>query len=180
MIRPLQTIATLAVAISSTGSLACARTPPPVGVAEVAAQASPRVATAKAAPAARHVYRLDYLVKITEGSSATVAAYSLGLEEGRSGEVRTGVNVPLQRGATGSLRQDVGVVVRSSYNVAGDDLILHASVETSAADDLPAIRKLSTSGDVVVVPGTPALVASVDDPSGRVKYTVEVTATKLR
>ena len=43
-----------------------------------------------------------------------------------------------------------------------------------------AIRKLSAHGDALVTPGKPTLVASIDDPSGQLRYVVNVTATRLR
>lgn len=135
---------------------------------------------------AHHVYRLDYVVKASEGGDgkqgerpSSVSAYMLALEEHHSGEIRTGSNVPLQRGPGPSARLDVGMVLRSSYELVGDDLLLHVSAETSSTDE-PSIRKIAVHGDALVPVGRATLVGSVDDPNGHVKYLIEVTATKLR
>lgn len=127
------------------------------------------------------MYRFDYVVRLARGDAApTVGKYSFGLEEGRNGEVRLGANVPLSRREGASVaRQDVGFVLRSSFLTSKDALLLHCNVEMSSADELPSVRKVSTSGDVSIAPGKPVVVARVDDPDGHFTYEVEVTATKL-
>lgn len=155
-------------------SVACA----PAGRGSLAPSSAP---SSTARPEPRAVYRFDYVVRFAHKNGAsTVGTYSLGLEEGRNGEVRLGANVPLSRQEGAPVaRQDVGFVLRSSYVVSKGSVVLHCNVETSSADELPSIRKLATSGDVSVAPGKPAIVARVDDPDGHFHYEVEVTATKL-
>lgn len=144
---------------------------------------SPRLGHVVEAP--RHVYRLDYALKASDGTSSSVSRYSVGLEEGHSGELRTGVNMVIPRppteplGSRGTARQDVGFVLKSSYALAGSDLVLHCSAESSDVDE-QGIRKLASYGDVVVAPGTPTEVMRIDDPARRVSYLLEVTATKQR
>jgi hypothetical protein len=136
----------------------------------------------------RHVYRLDYGLTVTEaGKAPTTSAYVLNVEEGQSGDVRAGANIPLQT-ATGSMmapRMDVGVALHCQLARAGNELILHTSAELSAPEDRAdpgprAIRKVTASDDAVVTPGKPTLVASIEEQVSHARYEVMVTATKLR
>ena len=150
---------------------------------------------AAAAPSpARHVYRLDYTVSVTEpGRAATTSNYVLNLEEGSGGEAHAGANVPLAMGpSSNTVRQDVGFVIRCQLTRAGNDLILHDTFELSSVelgipletllpDPRPrSIHKISAGDDAVVTPGKSALVASIDEPTSHARYEVSVTATKLR
>jgi hypothetical protein len=143
---------------------------------------------AAAAPSpARHVYRLDYTVSVTEpGRAATTSNYVLNIEEGSGGEAHAGANVPLAMGASGStVRQDVGFVIRCQLTRAGNDLILHDTFELSGlaepVEQGPrSIHKISAGDDAVVTPGKSTLVASIDEPTSHARYEVSVTATKLR
>ena len=144
---------------------------------------SPELVRTPEAP--RHVYRLDYALKASEGTSSTVSRYSVGLEEGRAGEIRTGMNLAIPRapaeplGTRGTARQDIGFVLKSSFAIAGPDLVLHYSAESSGVDE-QGIRKLASYGDVVLAPGTPTQVMRIDDPASHVSYMLEVTATRQR
>ena len=55
-----------------------------------------------------------------------------------------------------------------------------SSVDEAGAAGPVAIHKLSTSGDALVAPGKPALISSIEDPTGHKRYQLTVTATKLR
>jgi hypothetical protein len=164
-----------AVVVSAIGLPACSGPSP--------AWPSPKLVRTPEAP--RHVYRLDYALKASDGTSSTVSRYSVGLEEGHSGEIRTGLNIGIPRapadplGPRGTARQYVGFVLKSSYAVAGPDLVLHCSAESSDVDE-QGIRKLASYGDVVVFPGTPTQVMRIDDPARHVSYELEVTATRQR
>jgi hypothetical protein len=138
---------------------------------------------------AHHVYRLDYAVSVSEpGKAAVTSSYVLNVEEGNSGEVHAGANIPLVTSSSpshASPRQDVGVLLRCQLTRAGNDLLLHDTAELSSPelrdDDGPgAIHKISANDDVVVTPGKPALVASVEEPVSHARYEITVTATKLR
>jgi hypothetical protein len=131
---------------------------------------------------AHRVYRLDFSVAENEpGKAATATAYTLNLGEHSTGEIKMATNIALAgptRGAT--MRADVGLVLRASYSVVGDDLLVDNDVEISAPRDAQTFRKMSAKGNALVVPGQPALLASVEDPVGHKRYQVTLTATKLR
>ena len=146
------------------------------------------VHAASSKPRSRHVYRLDYAVTINEPGRAVVTdSYALNVEEDSSAEVHAGANVPLQSGPSpmASPRQDVGIRLHCQLSRAGGDLLLHSNTELSTleprADEGPhAIHKITATGDVVVTPGTSALVTSIEEPVSHARYEVTVTATKLR
>jgi hypothetical protein len=140
--------------------------------------ASPTNAAAAAEPpkAPGHVYRLDFAL-------SPGGAYSLTLEEQRNGEIRVGTNIPLSTTAPAP-RQDVGLNLHTSFATIGDDLLLHTNLEMSSVDEPGAgpvaIHRLSAAGDALVSPGKPALINSIEDPTGHKHYQLTVTATKLR
>jgi hypothetical protein len=144
-----------------------------------AAGCSPAVAappSVASAPLAHHVYRLDFVVTTAEASKAsTPSKYTINIEENQHAELRVGANIPL-----GNVRTDVGLKLRCQVSSMGDDLLVHNDTELSAVEDLPAIHKVSASGDAVVSPGKPTLVASLEEPVSHRRYEVTVTATKLR
>jgi len=133
-----------------------------------------------------HVYRLDYLVSVTEaGKGASTSKYTMNVEENERGELRAGANVPLSSSSSTSPRQDVGLLLRCQLERAGEDLILHQSTELSGTDDRAdqgprTIRKVTMNDDAVATLGTPTVIASVEEPATRARYEVTVTATKLR
>lgn len=123
-----------------------------------------------------HVYRLDFVVSEGEVGKAPVStAYTLNLEEHRTGEIKVGTNVPLA-----GQRADVGVTVRASYTRIGDDLLIDDEVEIIAMKDAQSVRKMFTKGNTVVTEGKAALIASVDDAVNRKHYQVTVKPTRLR
>lgn len=125
----------------------------------------------------RHVYRLDFVVAESDGGKSSSTTYTLNLGEHSTGEIKMGSNIAL--GAKG-MRADIGLMLRASYTLVGEDLFVDDDVEISAAKDAQTFRKMSAKGNALILPGKPALVASVEDPVSHKQYQVTVTATKLR
>ena len=169
----LQSLSTLLASLVLSGALlGCAASPPAFGVATGAGRAQ-----AAKRPEPGHVYRLDFVVSSSDASKpVSHSSYTMNLEEDRSGELHLGTNVALSPQA----RMDVGLKIRCSYAMVGDDLLLHNATEISSFDDPPTVHKIATSGDALVAPGKLALVNSLEDPVNHRRYEIEVTATKLR
>jgi hypothetical protein len=74
----------------------------------------------------------------------------------------------------------VGLKIVARIDLFGDDLVMRDSVEMSGLEDVSTIHKVTTSGDVVLKPGHPALVASLEDPTSHKHYEVTAAATALR
>jgi hypothetical protein len=133
-----------------------------------------------------HVYRLDYVVSVTEAGKPTlISNHTMSVEDGNSGDLHAGANIPLGGGPGPSPRQDTGLSIRCHLTRLGEDLLLHSTTEMSnpqpASEQGPwSIRKITANGDVVASPGKPAVVASVQEPVSGARYEVTVTATKLR
>ena len=124
-----------------------------------------------------HVYRFDFIITTADvGKPAVSNSYTLNLEERQSGEVRVGSNIALLPSAA---RLDGGRKIWCSYRFEGADIVLREQTEISAAEDPSTIHKVSSASEAWVVPGTPTLVASMDEPVSHKRYQVMVTATKL-
>jgi hypothetical protein len=151
--------------------------------------AAARHTGAGAKPSVHHVYRLDYVVAVSEpGKPAQTSTHTMNVEDGMGGDLHAGANIPLVSSSSPSAmaapRQDVGLLLRCHLTRLGDDLLLHGVAEMSSpasAESGPvSIRKITASGDALVSPGKPAVVASVQEPVSGTRYEVTVTATKLR
>jgi hypothetical protein len=107
----------------------------------------------------------------------------MNLEENRRGQIATGSNVPLM--PSGGSRVDVGMKVKAMFYSVGDDILIESDAELSSAESgapgqPSTIHKVSATGEALVSPGKPTLVASAEDPQGHSHYQLIVTATKLR
>jgi hypothetical protein len=144
-------------------------------------------------PRARHVYRLDYVVTVTEpGKPPSASNHTMNIEENGSGDLRAGANVPLLSGLPAladmpARRQDVGLSLHTQVARVGDDLVLHHTTELSAPADgegatggVRVIRRIVANGDAVASLGKPTTLSSVEEPFTHARYDVAVTATRLR
>lgn len=167
--------------------------------ATTATQSSPSTAVGatKLPPVDRHVYRFDFVLTSTDGSSAPPGGgttFSLVLQEADKGEVVLGKNVALSPSPSPSpsppgggaatppwsARQDVGMKVAASYRMtgAGDDVVLDVVTEMSTFEPPSSVRKMVMKGNAIAAPGKPALVTTLDD--DHKKFQLTVTPTKLR
>lgn len=139
-----------------------------------------------AKPNAHHVYRLDYVVTVSEpGKPTLTSTHTMNVEDGKGGNLHAGANIPLVASSSASPRQDVGLALHCHLTRLGEDLLLESNTEITnpepGADQGPrAIRKVSAKGEAVATPGKPTVVASVQEPVSGARYEVTVTATKLR
>jgi len=141
------------------------------------------IAVAQERPDARRVYRFDFVVaESVGGKAASSTTYTINLREQRTGEIRRGTNVALAGPTPGAtMRADIGLVLRATYSLAGEDLLVESDVEISApGPSAQTFHKMAAKGDALIAPGKPALVASIEDPVAHVRYQVTATATRLR
>ena len=151
---------------------AVASAPPPPASAQVSRREMPR--------GEKRLYRLEFVVAGPSGGAATSnnGTYTMNLEEGRHGELVSGANVPLVAGAHG--RADVGLKIKATYGMSGEDLLVEMDTEMNSVDEPTGVHKMVSRGYALVSPGKPALLASIDDAQGKKRYQVTVAATKLR
>ena len=183
--------ATVAVAL-----FGCSKPAPPTSSEAEPASSDVKAATRKS-PESRHMYRFDYTLTTTDvGKPPTSSAYTVNVEETAVGEIRLGRNVALQPSVPtpsaaasavasagrnlGVARMDLGLMLRCSFTVSGDDLVLRTDLELTSADQPPTVQKTSLKGDALVSPGKPSIVASSEDPATHQRQQLSVTATKLR
>jgi hypothetical protein len=124
----------------------------------------------------RHVYRLDFAIAESDAGKTT---YTINLGEHSVGEIKMGSNISLPgKGVT--TRADIGLALRASYTIVGDDLLVDDELEITSVKDAQSFRKMSAKGNALIQPSKPALVASLEDPVSHKQIQVTVTATKLR
>lgn len=190
-------VRTFAVVTVASTLVGCDRPPSPEAHPAPVAASSDAKAAARA-PESRHMYRFDYTLTTTEPDKPpSNSAYSLTVEENNVGEIRLGKNVPLQTTPMGSAppgaasavgsarafsvpRQDIGLLLRCSFSLSGEDVVLKSDLELSTSDPPGTIRKVSLKGDALVSPGKPSVVSSSEDPTTHQRYQLSVTTTKLR
>ena len=180
----------------------------------VAVARSPSETVASAhAPEARSMLRLDYTLTTTDpGKAPTTAEYMVNVEENHPGEVHLGRNIQLQTRPVGAPpsaapaahgpgplpsasgrpamgmgfapRMDVGVLLRCTYQMSGDDFVVHTSFEMSDVIDetapVASIAKVTLKGDAPVKAGQSIVVSTSEDPNTHRRYQLAVKATRLR
>ncbi|HEX7665319.1 MAG TPA: hypothetical protein VF407_12430 [Polyangiaceae bacterium] len=129
----------------------------------------------------QHVYRLDFAVtsndpQATPNDQAQGGHYSLTLGEHKTGRITSGANVAL---VPSNARLDVGTKLLASYRMEGDKLLVDSEAELSSSE-AGTIHKVVVEGEALVAENQPTLVAKADDPQGRTRYQLMVTATRLR
>ena len=138
---------------------------------------------------ARQMYRLDFALSSND-PKATVpqGTFTMNLLEDETGVLSMGRSVVLAAATTsdkpgslgGAPRADVGLMLRESFRMVGEDLLVTSNTELSGMEDGGAIRKLVANDQALVPSGKPTLVSSIDDSTSHKHYQVMVTATKLR
>lgn len=158
--------------------------------------AAPPVGTSTSltsAPIDEHVWRFDFVLtpKDANDSTLTPTAFTMNVQEHRSGEIMIGRNVPLHTftpdkavGAiSSSTRQDVGLKMKTHVDpvTKGEGIILDVELELSSVETgspASSIRKVVAHVNVATLPGKPVTVVSLDDDKRH--YDLAVTSTKLR
>ena|SRR5690348_10988832 len=152
--------------------------------------------TAKVQPV--QPYRLDFAFnELADGKIVNTRHYSMNLTNGESNEIKIGTRVPVVSG-TGSNSSDtqfqyldVGTNIWAQLREHGDEWLLVVRSDVSNLDtssnpvhmgisDPPIIRQIKISGSTLLVVGKPILIGSMDDPTSKRQFQMEVTVTKLR
>jgi hypothetical protein len=134
-------------------------------------------ASARRTPADKKLYRVDFTLSSNDvGKPPTTSAYTINLEDETTGEIRMGSNIALSSNA----RQDVGLMIRTSYVPVDDNILLEATFELSGAEDGGSIRKIMLRGSALLASGKETLLASVEDPISHKKFQLSATAQKIR
>jgi hypothetical protein len=147
-----------------------------------------------AVPKSLNVYRMDFLfTELEDGQKNNSRSYSLVAREGILNKLRAGVRVPIASN-TGSIFQylDVGMNIDCRVEEREGSLVLNAIADSSSFSlpgepkapssvaDQPVIRQMRSEINTVISLGKMTLISSMDDPSSKRRFQLEVTATKMK
>ena len=160
------------------------------GTTPLHAQASAPTSRTPEKPAV--AFRLDFSInELSDGKKVNVRHYSMNqTEEDFAREfkdLKIGTRVPVEAGANQFQYIDIGTNISSRLYTKANALTLdvHAEISNLPAPDptaklsQPLIRQIVISGSMILIPGKPIIVGSVDDPNSNREFQLEVTATKL-
>jgi hypothetical protein len=144
-------------------------------------------------------YRLDFAFnELTDGKIVNTRHYSMNLTAGESNEIKIGTRVPVATSASPNVSSptqfqylDVGTNIWAQLREQGDEWVLVVRSDVSNLDtssnpehagisNPPIIRQIRISGSTSLVVGKPILIGSMDDPTSKRQFQMEVTVTKLR
>lgn len=137
-------------------------------------------------------YRLDFSFnEVVDGKKVNTRNYTMDLMPQGGQEIKIGTRVPVVVGTGGKDSQyqyiDVGTNIEAHLNRLTDtDVELRIKCEVSNIDTTadskiaPVIRQIKLEGATLLVVGKPLLIGSVDDPTSKRQFQLEVTVTKLR
>lgn len=138
----------------------------------------------------RSTFKLDYVLYELEGTRrANERAFSLTVNEGSSGQIRSGTRVPITAGDKGVQYMDVGLKISGRVMERDNDLTLETEIELSTfampeqANETrgnPVVRTVSQSLSTRPALGKAAVISSLDDLNSKKRLQVEVTVTRLR
>ena len=137
----------------------------------------------------RSTFRLDYVLSdLVGGKKASERTYSMTVNEGSQGQLRTGSRVPvaLEKGVQ---YMDVGVRLSGRVLERDGDLTLDTELEVSSfalgeapgePKASPTVRTVSQTLSARPALGRPAVLSTLDDFDGRRRLQVEVTVTRVK
>ena len=158
------------------------------GLAPFGAAAADEPASRSERP--RSTFRLDYVLSEVEaGKRTNERTFSMTVNEGSHGQLRSGSRVPVGVGDEAVRYQDVGLKVGGRVLERDGDLTLETELELSSyavadpagsAKGNPVVRTVTQNLSSRPAPGKPAVLSTLDDPAGRGRLQLEVTVTRLR
>lgn len=141
-------------------------------------------------------YRLDFSFnELAEGKIVNTRHYSMNLTTGESDEIKIGTRVPVASGGSpGGVPAvqyqylDVGTEIWAQIRPHGDVLVVRGEIsnlDVSSATERtpsppPVVRQIKIHGETLLTTGKPIVIGSVDDPTSKRQFQLEVTVTKLK
>ena len=145
-----------------------------------------------AKPKIVQAYRLDFSFNELEGDKKiNTRHYSMDVTSDQSNEIKIGSRVPVSTGDNQYQYIDVGTNIwaqlkpipnsdEQELSVRSEISNLDLSPRAEGSPNAPVIRQIKISGSTLVVEGKPLIVGSMDDPTSKRQFQLEVTVTKLR
>ena len=145
---------------------------------------------AQAPEKARSTYRLDYvLYELESGKRTNERTFSMTVNEGRFGQLRTGSRVPINAGDKGVQYMDVGLKISARPQERGGEVELETELEQSSfaipeqareTGGNPILRTVNQSLSARPALGKATLLSTLDDLNGSRRLQVEVTVTRVK
>ena len=150
-----------------------------------------------AAPKSLNAYRVDFLLtELEDGKKNNSRTYSLMAREGILNKLRAGVRVPIATNMGSPIPQfqylDVGMNIDCRVEEREGSLVLNAVADSSSFSlpgepkapgsvaERPVIRQMRSEINTVISLGKTTLISSMDDPSSKRRFQLEVTVTKVK
>lgn len=160
------------------------------GTALVTAQENKsEVAASKPAGA----YRVQFLFsEIQDGKTVNSRTYEMLAQAGQVNKIRAGARMPVSSpGGANFQYLDIGMNIDCRVEDREGGIGLNITADSSNftfpetdksmyAAGQPIIQQFRSQVDTVVSPGKPTLVSSMDDPSSKRRFQLEVTASRVR
>jgi hypothetical protein len=135
-----------------------------------------------------HAYRVDLVVDEMENSNKINSRrYSLNTNSDDFSVLKVGAKAPVE--TNGQITYlDVGTSIKCHIHEQSDGIALQlwADVSNFAVGneqnpgDRPLIRQFHIDANTIVVPGTPIMVGTAEDPNSQREFQVKVTVTQLK
>lgn len=133
-------------------------------------------------------YRLDFsVIELEDGKKINSRQYSMNLTANDANEIKIGARVPVDSGHEAFQYLDVGTNIwcRVGDRPDGVPLSVRADISNFATPEgvsssRPIIRQFKISASTLAQVGKPTIVGSVDDPTSKRQFQLEVTVNKLR
>lgn len=140
----------------------------------------------------RSAYRLQtHINEVEAGKVINSRSYQMVIEDNATGTVKVTREIPVQLGQGSIQYRAVGltlscriterkehllVIVRFSLN---DVVVSDSTGNTSTIPAQPVIRGYDSDLSAALKPGVPTVIATMDSMTGKSRYELEMTATKL-
>ncbi len=129
------------------------------------------------------------LTELEDGKKLNSREYQTMASLNDFSRLRIGTRVPIDTGRGNITYMDVGLNLDARPRLLGGNLVLDFTADISSfaipeqaegKAQNPVTRNVRSQVQALVIPGKPTLLSSIDDPSSRKQYQIEVTVTKLR
>jgi len=149
-----------------------------------AAAVAPAQEAAPAVPGG--TYRLTFVIHETEeGKTVGTHTYTMLVDDGASGSIRTGAQVPIPAGAMNFQYKDVGLNLSCSLHSRDGQLLLKTGLSFSqvvveGSPGNPETRQRSMENTALIPAGKPVTILAFDDWPSKRHYEIEVTAVRAK
>ncbi len=147
----------------------------------------------KAAQRPLAAYRLEFtLTEFEDGKKTNSRSYSLLAQTHSWNKLRIGTRLPVATATSATMPvqfqyMDIGMNIDANVEEQEGLVLLNSTVDVSGMapqreeqTHQPIIRQMKSELRTVVSPGKPTVITADDDPTGKARFQLEVTATKVK